>query len=145
MKVNEIPAVKAHLELYRSDPERAHLWDSGPQGAGVVPTLLLVTVGHKSGQLRDLPLIYGESDGSYVVIASRGGTPTHPSWFLNLQADPDCELQVGAKRLKARARVAEGAERERLWKQMAELFPPYDDYQQRAGARTIPVVVLEPR
>ena len=145
MKVQELPAVKAHLELYRSDPERARLWDSGPAGAGVVPTLLLTTVGRKSGEPRDLPLIYGESGDSYVVIASRGGTPTHPSWFLNLEAEPDCQVQVGAKRLSARARVAEGAEREGLWKMMAQLYPPYDEYQERAGSRTIPVVVLEPR
>jgi deazaflavin-dependent oxidoreductase (nitroreductase family) len=90
-------------------------------------------------------LIYGESDGKYVVIASRGGTPAHPVWFLNLVAEPECELQVGPKHVRARARVAEGAERERLWKQMAKLYPPYDAYQQRAAGRTIPVVVLEPR
>jgi proline iminopeptidase len=89
-------------------------------------------------------LIYGETGDGYVVIASKGGLPNHPIWYLNLQANPACELMVGPKRVAARARVAEGEERERLWKQMAEIYPPYDEYQERAGARTIPVVVLDP-
>jgi deazaflavin-dependent oxidoreductase (nitroreductase family) len=144
-RFHEIPFIRKHIELYRRDPEQAHLWDSTPAGGrGVLPTLLLTTKGRKTGALRDAPLIYGESEGSYVVIASRGGTPTHPIWYLNLEANPECELQVGAKHVRARARVAEGPERERLWKQMAAIYPPYDAYQERAGARTIPVVVLEP-
>jgi deazaflavin-dependent oxidoreductase (nitroreductase family) len=145
-RFSEIPFIRAHIDLYKSDPDKAHLWDSKPAGGpGVLPTLLLTTTGRKSGEPREAPLIYGETDGCYVVIASRGGTPSHPVWFLNLEADPECELQVGRKRVRARARVAEGRERERLWKQMAELYPPYDAYQARAGGRTIPVVVLEPR
>jgi deazaflavin-dependent oxidoreductase (nitroreductase family) len=145
-RFHEIPFIKKHIELYRKDPEKAHMWDSTAAGGrGMLPTLLLTTTGRKTGQLRDAPLIYGESDGSYVVVASRGGTPTHPVWFLNLEAHPECTLQVGAKHVRARARVAEGAERQRLWRQMAEIYPPYDQYQKNAGARTIPVVVLEPR
>ena len=146
-KFSDIPFIRAHIELYRKDPEKAHMWDSTAGGGpGVLPTLLLTTTGRKTGERRDAPLIYGESDGNYVVVASRGGTPTHPVWFLNLEADPECELQVGRKHLRARARVAAGAERERLWKQMAEIYPPYDAYQKNAsGSRTIPVVVLEPR
>jgi deazaflavin-dependent oxidoreductase (nitroreductase family) len=121
------------------------MWDSTPVGGpGPLPTLLLTTLGRKSGEPRALPLIYGEAGGAYVVIASKGGLPNHPIWFLNLQAHPACELMVGPKHVRARARVAEGEERERLWRQMAELYPPYDEYQQRAGSRTIPVVVLEP-
>jgi proline iminopeptidase len=89
-------------------------------------------------------LIYGEAGDSYVIIASKGGLPSHPIWYLNLLANPDCELMVGPRSLSARARVAEGEERERLWKQMAEMYPPYNEYQERAGARTIPVVVLDP-
>jgi deazaflavin-dependent oxidoreductase (nitroreductase family) len=145
-KWSQMDFIRKHIALYRSDPEKAHMWDSRPGGGpGVLPTLLLTTTGRKTREPRDVPLIYGESDGSYVVIASRGGTPTHPIWFLNLEADPECELQVGPKHVRARARVAEGAERERLWRQMAAIYPPYDEYQERAGARTIPVVVLEPR
>ena len=69
--------------------------------------------------------------------------PTHPLWYRNLEAEPACEIQVGAKRLRARARVADGEERERLWSQLAEIYPPYLDYQ-KATERTIPVVVLDP-
>jgi deazaflavin-dependent oxidoreductase (nitroreductase family) len=142
---SEIPWIAEHIELYRTDPEKARMWDSTPLGGpGMLPTLLLTTTGRKSGEPRALPLIYGETGDGYVVIASKGGLPNHPIWYLNLQANPACELMVGPKRVSARARVAEGEERERLWKQMAELYPPYDEYQERASARTIPVVVLDP-
>ena len=142
---SEIPWIAEHIALYRSDPEKAHHWDSTPLGGpGVLPTLLLTTTGRKSGAPRALPLIYGEAGGAYVVIASKGGMPTHPIWYLNLEANPNCELMVGPKSLSARARVAEGEERERLWKQMTELYPPYLKYQETAGDRTIPVVVLDP-
>jgi deazaflavin-dependent oxidoreductase (nitroreductase family) len=144
-KFSEIPWIKQHIELYRTDPEKARLWDSTALGGpGLLPTLLLTTTGRKSGEPRALPLIYGEAGDAYVVVASKGGMPTHPVWFLNLEANPECELMVGAKHVRARARVAEGEERARLWKQMAGIYPPYDEYQQRAGERTIPVVVLDP-
>ncbi|MDJ0847218.1 MAG: nitroreductase/quinone reductase family protein [Myxococcota bacterium] len=142
---SEIPWIAEHIELYKTDPEKAHMWDSTPLGGpGLLPTLLLTTTGRKSGELRSLPLIYGEADGAYVIIASKGGMPNHPVWYLNLEAKPECELMVGPKKVSARARVAEGEERDRLWKKMAEIYPPYDEYQERAGDRTIPVVVLEP-
>jgi deazaflavin-dependent oxidoreductase (nitroreductase family) len=139
-----IPWIAEHIELYRTDPEKAHMWDSTPLGGpGILPTLLLTTRGRKSGEPRPLPLIYGTGGESYVVIASKGGMPTDPLWYRNLEAQPECELRVGAKQLTARARTATGEERERLWKQMAEVYPPYLDYQKRAE-RTIPVVVLDP-
>ncbi|MCP3982810.1 MAG: nitroreductase family deazaflavin-dependent oxidoreductase [bacterium] len=142
---SEVPWIANHIELYRKDPEKAHMWDSSEAGgSGMLPTLLLTTTGRKSGKPRALPLIYGEAGDSYVIIASKGGMPDHPIWFLNLQANPECELMVGPKAVSARARVAEGDERESLWKRMAEIYPSYDEYQQRAGARTIPVVVLDP-
>lgn len=142
---SEIPWIKQHIELYRTDPEKARLWDSTPLGGpGVLPTLLLTTTGRKSGKPVPLPLIYGETGDSYVVIASKGGMPSHPLWFLNLEANPRCELMVGAKKMSAKARVAEGAERERLWKQMVAIYPPYEQYQKNATTRTIPVVVLDP-
>ncbi len=142
---SEIPWIVEHIALYRSDPEKARMWDSTPLGGpGLLPTLLLTTTGRKSGESRALPLIYGEAGDSYVVIASKGGMPTHPIWYLNLEATPACELLVGPKAVSAHARVAVGEERERLWAQMAEVYPPYNEYQERAGARTIPVVVLDP-
>jgi proline iminopeptidase len=142
---SEIPWIAEHIALYRSDPEKARMWDSAPRGGpGLLPTLLLTTTGRKSGKPRALPLIYGESGDRYVVIASKGGMPNHPIWYLNLEAHPECQLQVGAKTVDARARTAQGEERDRLWKQMAEIYPPYIQYQENAGSRTIPVVVLDP-
>ena len=142
---SEIPWIAQHIELYRTDPEKAQMWDSSPLGGpGLLPTLLLTTTGRKSGEPRALPLIYGESGDGYVIIASKGGMPNHPIWYLNLEANPECELMVGSKPVSARARVAEGEERERLWAEMAEIYPPYIEYQKNAGARTIPVVVLDP-
>ncbi|MCP4006283.1 MAG: nitroreductase family deazaflavin-dependent oxidoreductase [bacterium] len=139
-----MPWIAEHIELYRKDPEKAHIWDSTPLGGpGDLPTLLLTTTGRKSGEPRSLPLIYGNFGNGYVVIASKGGLPDHPLWYRNLKATPECDLMVGAKAVSARARVAEGEERERIWTQMVGIYPPYVDYQ-KATERTIPVVVLDP-
>ena len=135
-----------HIRLYLEDPEKAHLWDASLAGGeGVLPTLLLITTGRRSGRKRPLPLIYKQVGNDYVIIASKGGAPAHPSWYLNLLAHPDCEIHVGARQMQAVTRTAEGAERERLWAELAEIYPPYDDYQRYAGNRQIPVVVLERR
>ncbi len=137
--------ITQHIRLYREDPDKAHMWDSSMAGGkGMLPTLLLTTTGRKSGEPRPLPLIYKKVGDDYVIIASKGGAPKHPVWFLNLEANPDCEVQAGRDITRARARVAEGAEREDLWNQLAEIYPPYLDYQKYAGDRKIPVVVLEP-
>ena len=112
--------IKDHVELYLSDPERAHLWDSTIGGGpGPLPTLLLIARGAKSGKLRPLPLLYQEMDGKYVVIGSKGGAPTHPGWYVNLRANPECEIRIGSKRMRARARTASGDERTRGWNKMA--------------------------
>ena len=92
-----------------------------------------------------LPLIYKKVSDGYVIIASKGGAATHPAWYLNLQADFECEIQVGSLGLAVTARNAAGDERQALWNQLAEVYPPYNAYQQTAGDRVIPVVVLEPR
>jgi len=142
---SEIPWIAEHIELYKTDPEKAHMWDSSHLGGpGILPTLLLTTTGRKTGEKRPLPLIYKQIDGAYVIIASKGGMPNHPIWFLNLEANPDCDLMVGAEAVKARARVAEGDERQRLWGELEGIYPPYADYQKNAGERVIPVVVLDP-
>ena len=134
--------IRDHTQEYLdSNGEKGHIWDR-PDGSGTIPTLLLVTTGRRSGNDLTLPLIYGEDADSYIVIASKGGAPTHPLWFRNLEATPECELQIGAKQVSARARVAEGDERERIWAKMVEIYPPYTDYQ-KATERTIPVVVLD--
>lgn len=145
-KPTELPQwITDHVSLYERDPEKGHNWDSTHVGGpGVLPTLLLVTRGRKSGRISKLPLIYGTSGDAYVVIASKGGSPTHPAWYLNLQANPLCEVQVSHHQFSARARTASGEERDVLWRQLAEIYPPYDDYQVTAGDRLIPVVVLDP-
>ena len=142
---NELPGwISEHLELYRSDPQKGHDWDSTAVGGpGVLPVLLLTTTGRKSGALRTLPLIYKKVEGAYVIIASKGGAPSHPAWYLNLMADPQCRIQVAHDHFKVRARVAEGDERESMWRQLVEIYPPYTDYQ-AATERQIPVVVLDP-
>lgn len=108
-----------------------------------VPSLLLTTTGRKSGEKFIFPLFYGEDGGKYFVIASKGGAPEHPGWYRNILADSAVEVQVGTKKLKARARTAEGTERARLWEKSLEFWPPYADYQKKTQ-REIPVVVLEP-
>jgi deazaflavin-dependent oxidoreductase (nitroreductase family) len=135
--------IAEHVRLYLEDPEKAHLWDFTPVGGpGMLPTLLLTTIGRKSGELRHLPLIYEKTNAGYIIVASKGGSPSHPAWYLNLLETPQCEIRVGAKHHHVIARIAEGNERSELWKVMATLYPPYNDYQ--AGTdREIPVVVLE--
>lgn len=141
---SQVPWIAKHIALYKSDPEKAHYWDSTPLGGpGVLPTLLLTTTGRNSGEPRALPLIYGNYGDSYIIVASKGGMPTHPLWFRNLEANPACQAMVGAKAVTASARIAEGDEREKLWEQMAEIYAPYLDYA-KATDRTIPVVVLDP-
>ena len=108
-----------------------------------VPSLLLTTTGRKSGEKFIFPLFYGTDGDSYFVVASKGGAPQHPGWYRNILADPDVELQVGAARIKARARTATGAQRARLWEKALDFWPPYADYQ-RKTEREIPVVVLDP-
>ena len=125
-----------HVDRYRAtDGEEGHEW----QG---VRTLLLTTTGRKSGEERTTPLIYGEDDGSFVVVASKGGAPDDPAWMKNLREDPEARVQVAADKFDARARAATGEERDRLWARMAEIWPAYEDYATKTD-REIPVVVLE--
>ena len=144
---DNMPAwIREHVELYLTDPEKAHMWDASMAGGeGVLPTLLLITKGRKSGEEKMLPLIYKKVGDAHVIIASKGGAPAHPAWYLNLVAEPDCEIRVGSESYAVRARTAEGAEREEMWQQLAEVYPPYNAYQQSAGDRVIPVVALEGR
>lgn len=142
---SKIPWIAEHIALYKTDPEAAHMWDSSHLGGpGILPTLLLTTEGRKSGEPRSLPLIYANHGDGYAIIASKGGDSAHPFWYLNLEKNPECELMVGAKAVSAKARVAEGAEREQIWEAMVAIYPPYADYQ-KATERVIPVVVLDPR
>ena len=109
---------------------------------GKLPVLLLTTIGRKSGQPRTQPLAYTRVGDGYAVIASKGGAAQHPLWYLNLRANPLAEVTVGRNTWQVRARDAEGEERERLWRALADLYPGYDRYAQKTGRR-IPVAVLE--
>jgi deazaflavin-dependent oxidoreductase (nitroreductase family) len=146
---NDIPKniadlIAAHTQLYLVDPERAHLWDATPVGVpGLVPTLLLTTTGRKSGTARHVPLLYLEHGGGYLIVGSRGGSPGHPEWYLNLTAHPDCQIRVGAKQMTARTRVIQGEERAPTWKAVTAAYPVYARYQARTD-REIPLILLVP-
>lgn len=128
--------IQNHLDTYlRSGGKEGHIWNG-------VPCLLLTTAGKDSGKPRQLPLIYGEDNGKYIVVASKGGAPDHPAWYKNLVADNNVEVQVGTEKFAAKARTAEDEERARLWSLMAEIWPSYNDYQE-STEREIPLVVLE--
>lgn len=137
--------IKDHIAVYLQDGEAGHYWDASLGGGqGMLTTLLLTTTGRKSGKPSLLPLIYRPTDsGGYCVIASKGGAPAHPAWYLNLEAEPKVQIQVATQKLNAVARVAEGEEREQLWQLMVDYYGPYTDYQ-KATQRQIPVVVLDP-
>jgi deazaflavin-dependent oxidoreductase (nitroreductase family) len=106
--------------------------------------LLLDHVGARSGQRRTNPLAYIEDGKDLVIVASKGGAPRHPAWFHNVRAHPDTTVQVGARRVAVRARVATADERSRLWPIVVAAYGGYADYQQRTE-REIPLVILEPR
>src|SRR5664279_4941027 len=125
-KITDSPVgwVAEHTRRYLdSGGEDGHEWRPG------VPTLLLTTTGRKSGVKRRTALIYGRDNDRYVIVASKGGAPEHPAWYLNLDADPDVEVQVLDETFRARAATASGAERERLWALMRQIWPAYEEYQ----------------
>jgi deazaflavin-dependent oxidoreductase (nitroreductase family) len=141
---NELPGwIQKHLDRYiATDGEDGYLWDAALGGGkGMVPTLLLTTVGRKSGRELTLPLIFGESGKDYVVVASKGGAPAHPAWYLNLEANPKVKVQVKADKFTAQAHTANAQERAALWPEMVEIYGPYADYQKKTD-RQIPIVVL---
>jgi deazaflavin-dependent oxidoreductase (nitroreductase family) len=129
--------VAEHIRRYvESDGADGHDWRG-------VPTLLITTRGRASGLRRRSALIYGRDGDDYVLVASKGGAPNHPMWYLNLAAEPEVEIQVGAEIITGTARTATGEERARLWATMTRIWPDYDEYQTRT-ARLIPVVVVSP-
>jgi deazaflavin-dependent oxidoreductase (nitroreductase family) len=127
-----------HVRRYRETAGAVgHDWREGSS------VLLLTTKGRKSGAARTTPLIYARDGDRYVIVASKGGSPTHPGWYLNLRRDPEVEVQVWGDVFPARARTVSGEERERLWRAANLVWPHYDEYARRTD-REIPVVVLEP-
>jgi deazaflavin-dependent oxidoreductase (nitroreductase family) len=126
-----------HVRQYEAtDGKVGHDWNG-------TSCLILHTAGRKSGETRKLPLIYGRDGGDYVVIASKGGAPAHPGWYLNLLANPEAKIQVRGEIISVTARTGTAADKARVWPVMAAQWPGYDEYQ--AGTtRDIPVVLLRP-
>jgi deazaflavin-dependent oxidoreductase (nitroreductase family) len=139
---------RAHVWLYqRSGGRLGGTWRVGSAFRQGVPVLLLTTIGRKTGISRTTPLLYlrDAPDGDrYFVVGSQGGLPKDPLWLSNLRANPDVEVQVGARRLPMRARIAGAEERSRLWPRLVALYADFANYQAWTE-RTIPVVILEPR
>ena len=127
-----------HVKAYReSNGEVGYLWNGAT-------SLLLTTTGRKSGEPRTSALIYARDGDDYLVVASMGGAPQHPAWYLNLTANPEAEVQVKGDVIPVTARTASDDEKPRLWKIVTEQWPNYDVYQTRTD-RVIPLVVLSPR
>jgi deazaflavin-dependent oxidoreductase (nitroreductase family) len=126
-----------HVDRYReTDGQVGHEW----RGAH---TLLLTTKGRKSGEAKTTPLIYAPyGDNAYTVVASKGGADAPPSWFVNIQDDPEVEVQILGDKFHANGRVATPEEKPEMWQTMIGEWPDYDEYQQNTD-REIPVVVLE--
>ncbi|MGA7051952.1 MAG: nitroreductase family deazaflavin-dependent oxidoreductase [Mycobacterium sp.] len=126
-----------HIRAYReTGGEVGYIWNGAP-------TLLLTATGRRTGQERTSALIFGRDGHDYLIVASMGGAPKHPVWYLNLQAEPDATIQVQAETLAVVARTASAAEKPRLWKIVTDVWPNYDVYQSRTD-RDIPIVVLSP-
>lgn len=106
------------------------------------PILLLETVGAKTGAKRATPLVYLREGDDVILIASRGGSPRHPSWYLNLKANPEAAVTLGGKTAKYTARETEGEERDALFAKAVESYPSYAVYQHRTEGRIIPVMAL---
>jgi deazaflavin-dependent oxidoreductase (nitroreductase family) len=128
---------EAHVEAYRkTDGGEGYDWKEGTK------ILLLTTTGHRSGQKRTVPLIFGRHGDDYLIVASKGGADDPPAWYVNLEADPVVEVQDRGDVFQARARTATDEEKKTLWPIMTTEWPHYDEYQTKT-TRPIPVVVLE--
>lgn len=126
-----------HVRRYReTNGEVGYEWN----GATI---LLLTTTGRKSGQKRTSALIFDRDGDDFLLVASKGGAPDHPLWYLNLTANPEVEIQVKDKVMKGKARTASPDEKPRLWKIMTRNWPNYDVYTTRTS-RDIPLVVITP-
>ena len=130
-------ATRLHASLFRATNGRV-----GGRMLGS-PVLLLVATGRKSGERRTTPLLYLRDGDRYVIVASNGGAPKHPVWWLNLEAHPEAAVEVGGRKTRVLASEAQGEEKARLWKRLVEMYPSYESYQKRTD-REIPVILLDP-
>ena len=126
-----------HVRVYEeTDGENGHEWRNGTS------ILILTTTGRKSGDERKNALIYGMAGDNPMIVASKGGNPQHPGWYLNLRDNPEVQVQIKGDKFTARARDATAEERPELWGQMTEHWPDYDNYPEKTD-REIPIVILE--
>ncbi len=132
-----------HLATYLdSGGAKGHIIDmSHLGGLAFMTTLLLKTVGRKSGEARISPLIYGDIGGEVVIVASKGGADVDPAWYTNLKSGTSVEIQIATQAFRARWREPQGAERQAIWNFMVKMYPPYSQYQ-AATSRQIPIVML---
>ena len=131
-------AGKMNIPVYRAT--RGRVWGK----VGKAPVLLLTSTGRRSGQQRTAPVVYLADNGNVIVIGSNAGNKNEPGWSFNLKANPDAHVEIGGEHRDVRARVAQGEERERLWKAMNVQYAGFDDYEAKTS-RDIAVFVLEPR
>ena len=133
-----LTGVAVHVRVFRLSGGRigCHI--------GRAPVLLLTHEGRRTGKVRTNPVLYLADGDRLVIVASYGGAPQNPDWYLNLVANPSVEVQIGKIRRPMTARTATPEERATYWPQVVAMFSPYDDYQQKTE-REIPLVVLEPR
>jgi deazaflavin-dependent oxidoreductase (nitroreductase family) len=125
-----------HVRVYQeTDGEQGYLWNGAP-------ILLLTTKGRLSGEPRTIAIIFSRWGDSYVIMGSKGGSPTHPKWYLNILDDPQVKVQVKGDVFAARARTAQSPEREKIWAEALKTWPRYEEYQSRTE-RQIPVVVID--
>jgi deazaflavin-dependent oxidoreductase (nitroreductase family) len=126
-----------HVQRYEeTDGAEGYDWRNG------TTILILTTTGRKSGQERKHALIYRDWEDSYLIVASKGGADAPPTWFLNIEADPNVQVQIKGDKFTAVARIATPEEKPDMWKHMTEVWPDYDEYQKKTD-RQIPIVVLE--
>lgn len=137
--------VAQHRDTYLASGGRdGHILDYRHLGGHrFTTTMLLETAGRKSGERRITPLIYGDTGGEVVIVASKGGADVHPAWYFNLTAMAEVTIQIGGQAFRATWREPAGEEREAIWRFMADLYPPYRDYQ-AATQREIPIVCFAP-
>ena len=115
----------------------------GARFPGGAPICVLTTTGRKSGKARTVPLLYLADGDDIVVVASKGGMPSHPDWYHNICANPEVEIELGRNKARYNARTADADERAALWPRLVEIYSSYDSYQARTD-REIPVVICSP-
>lgn len=134
-----------HLRSYlQSGGAEGHIYDFGPiNDEGHQPICLIKHIGRKTGRTLIVPLIYGMVKGEIVIVASKGGSPTHPAWYLNIADATEVEVQIATQAFRATWREPADTERQQIWDQMVAIYPPYAEYQESTD-RLIPLVVMKP-